>query len=98
MGKARDGVLSGQTILIGHIFEWVSSRHLPFSVRDLMGGLELGRDQARRYMNSLIVLGWIETTGEFQEIEGKEHRAATYRSNRRIRRINASASVGERSR
>ena len=81
--------ISGQTLLVGRILEWISSKRLPFSVAELGEELELGRDQSKRYIDTLEVLGWVK--GEPHTNGCREPRR--WRPLVRIRRINASASV-----
>jgi DNA-binding IclR family transcriptional regulator len=82
--------LSGQTLVVGRIVEWVSSRHLPFSINELGAELELKRDQTKRYINTLETLGWVREEPHTNGCNEPKR----YRPLIRIRRLNASDSAG----
>jgi len=73
--------------------EWLASRHLPFLTDELAVELEVSRDTARRVLRTMEVKGWVTDAGKREQEDGRGWSSKVYRSNVRIRRINASASA-----
>ena len=87
---AKRSPLSTATHQSVNVLDWISARHFPFTVKDVMGELELADTSVRKHLQTLVVCGWIvrcKNRGNGANAE------KTYRSNVRIRRINASASA-----
>ena len=85
----KRSTLATNTLIAVGILDWISAQHFPFTVHDLAKELEISDTSVRRHLKTLVVCGWINQC----ESRPNGHNAEkTYRSNRRIRRINASAS------
>jgi DNA-binding IclR family transcriptional regulator len=82
--------ISGQTLVVGRIVEWISSRHLPFSINELGDEIELKRDQTKRYITTMEMLGWVKEEPHTNGCNEPKR----YRPLIRIRRLNGSASAG----
>jgi response regulator of citrate/malate metabolism len=90
--EPKRSVLATNTLIAVGILDWISAQYFSFTVQDLAAELELADTSVRRHLKTLVVCGWInqcESRGNGSNAE------KTYRSNVRIRRINASASTAD---
>jgi predicted ArsR family transcriptional regulator len=77
--------LNSGTLEAVRVFEWLSSRHFPFTTLDLACALEVTDTSARRHLVALDVAGWVKRIPDTPEPHSGNLQH-TYRSNVRIRR------------
>ncbi len=73
---------SSQFLCCAQLAEWLSSRRLDFTARDLCGELECESSYALRWLRTVVLLDWVKVVKE-----GNGGRASVYRSRVRIKRI-----------
>jgi response regulator of citrate/malate metabolism len=86
---AKRSGLATNTLIAAGILDWISAQYFPFTVQDLAKELEISDTSVRRHLKTLVVCGWID---QCKSRPSGHNAEKTYRSNVRIRRINASAS------
>jgi predicted ArsR family transcriptional regulator len=68
------------------LLEFLSARHLPFTVQDLCAELECADTTARRILRTVEVRSWVTRIEDISKPE-RGHPQHSFRSNVRIRRL-----------
>jgi predicted ArsR family transcriptional regulator len=74
----------------GGVLEFISARHLPFTVQNLSDDMEMSDRQTRRILKTIEMMGWVEKTKEGPSPAAKSHGGRVgqhYRATVRIRRL-----------